>query len=415
MNRRIRNLQPSRLMRPPYFLTVLDQLFLSAASTVVSISAFLFLQGNDLANFISCWVLLWGLVAILSETLVNPLRVKFNKSLDSKPARLQIERIRTGFIYLGTSLILVSLVDVRSQLVSSIAASISLALAATAYSLRRNSRIDLNEQRQNTFEAAVLLVVSISILGFWLFFESFYSVEALISLSLAYCLLQIKNLMSIKLVFFYLGDSVRVIVKNLKFGLSTVMRILLYSVAIVAIVRSNYSQDEFVGYGLILSLSNPGIILSSIVAQLGFRRMSKLQNSMELRLEVRNYFFRVIYFALLGTVISVTLASVLSIYSENYKSTIEFIGWFKVIVYGFLCIFFIGFSSILSSAVQILNKGNLQIIAILFGGLVGMFLTYFLNPMIGAFAPYAAYVIFISILILIPWKEEEYDLDNLHR
>lgn len=402
-------------MRRSYFLTVLDQVFLSLASTIVSISAFWFLRGNDLENFITCWLLLWGTVAIFSETLVTPLRVKFNISLENETARLQIERVRTGYVFLGISLILISLIFSRSQLISSITASISLILVVTAYSLRRNSRIDLSKFEQNIFESGILLVVSTAILIFWLLYESFHSVEAIISLSLSYCLLQIKNLLNIKSIFYYLFESVRVISKNLKFGLSTIMRILLFSVTIIAIIRGNYSNNEFIGYGLVLSLSNPGIIFSSIVAQLEFKKMSRLQDAVVLRSEIRKNFLRVISLAFLGTFLSTIIASVLSIYSENYKSNIQMVGYSELILYGFLCIFFIGLSGILSNVMQILNKGSLQIIAILFGGLVGIIFTYFLNPMVGVFVPYAAYVIFSFIQIVIPQKVKEYDLDNISR
>lgn len=391
-------------MRRSYFLTVLDQVLLSLASTIVSISAFWFLRGNDLENFITCWLLLWGTVAIFSETLVTPLRVKFNISLENETARLQIERVRTGYVFLGISLILISLIYSRSQLISSITASISLILVVTAYSLRRNSRIDLSNFEQNIFESGILLVVSTAILIFWLLYESFHSVEAIISLSLSYCLLQIKNLLNIKSIFYYLFESVRVISKNLKFGLSTIMRILLFSVTIIAIIRGNYSNNEFIGYGLVLSLSNPGIIFSSIVAQLEFKKMSRLQDAVVLRSEIRKNFLRVISLAFLGTFLSTIIASVLSIYSENYKSNIQMVGYSELILYGFLCIFFIGLSGILSNVMQILNKGSLQIIAILFGGLVGIIFTYFLNPMVGVFVPYAAYVIFSFIQIVIPQK-----------
>jgi O-antigen/teichoic acid export membrane protein len=193
------------------------------------------------------------------------------------------------------------------------------------------------------------------------------------------------------------------------------MRILLFSVAIIAIIRGNYSNNEFIGYGLILSLSNPGIILSSIVAQLEFKKMSELQHAVVLRSGIRKIFLRVILLAFLGTLLSTIIASFLSIYSENYKYNIQMAGYSELILYGFLCIFFIGLSGILSNVMQILNKGYLQIIAILFGGLVGIIFTYFLNPMIGVFAPYAAYVIFSYIQIMFPQKNKEYDLDNISR
>jgi hypothetical protein len=400
MNLSLITIQAVRLVRAPYFLVTLDQAFLSLASTSASLVAFSIFPENELAHFVSCWTLLWGFVAILSETIVTPLRAEFNSSEHSNKSKLKITGVRTGFIYLGLFLLLVSLLALENQFISSVAASLSLAFGVTSYSLRRNTHIDLNRNLKSMSEAALLLLFFIVLISVFNFSRSLHTVDVIISITCAYYILQINGLLNVRSTRYFLGDALEVFVRNLKFGLSTVLRILLYTVAIISILRSSFAPDKIVGYGLILSLSNPGIILSSMVTQLEFKKLASLKFSTMNSAVATELLGRLTALTILGTSAGAILASILSHFSENYRSTIEVFGLYKILIYSFLCIFFIGLSGVLSNFVQILGKGNLQMLAISIGGSIGILATWFLNPMFSVFSSYAGYVL-VTVLFIV--------------
>ena len=383
----------------PYFFVSIDQGMLSGVSTISSLVAYGFLTDKDLANFIVSWTVLWSLVAILSEILVNPIRVSFNGNKSAGMNKLDINIVRTVLIYSSVILLIISIVQMSGDLISNIASSLSLVLLATAYSLRRNYQIDTKQHMQNIFESAFLLTLILLGLSFCVLADVFRPVDVLISISIGYLATQLKTLRYVFQSFSYVTEVFRIILKNLQFGLSTILRIALFSFAIMYVLSVRYSHEQLISYGLILSLSNPGIILASLVSQIEFKQIVQIKTFANLRTRMLRFGLRIFLISILGAMITFLLAEIFTQYSDNYKDIIQNVGLWDLFVFSFCCIFFIGLSNLFSILLQILKKSNSQIFSISIGGVIGIFLTYFINPMFGVFAPYAGYVMVAIFLI----------------
>jgi hypothetical protein len=117
--------------------------------------------------------------------------------------------------------------------------------------------------------------------------------------------------------------------------------------------------------------------------------------------------------SILGSGLGFTLGRILSLYSSNYNTIIDSSGEYKIALFSFLCIFFIGLSNLLSNVTQILGLGNLQLVSILSSGLIGIFVVSFAIPDFATFLPYAFYVIICFILITL--NRKHYATNHLHR
>jgi len=382
-----------------YYLVAVEQGLLSGVSTISSLIAFGFLTDKNLADFIVSWTVLWSFVAILSEILVNPVRVSFNANKGVVMNELDINIIRTVLIYPSVILLTISLNQMSEDLISNIASSLALVLLVTAYSLRRNYQIDTKQHMQNIIEAVFLLTLVLLGLSICVLADVFRPAEVLISISIGYLATQLKTLRYVCQSFSYITEVFRIILKNLQFGLSTIIRIGLFSYAIMYVLSVRYSDEQLISYGLIFSLSNPGIILASLVSQIEFKQMAQIKTSANLRTKMLRFGSRIFLISILGAMITLLLAAIFTQYSDNYKYIIQNVGLWDLFVLSFCCIFFIGLSNLFSIILQILKKSNYQILSVSIGGIVGIFITYFINPMFGVFASYAGYVMFAIFLI----------------
>ena len=412
----IRNssLRFSKYIRSQYFLILLDQILLGLVSTSSSLIAYVFFDNEDLANFVFYWTLLWGFVAILSEALVNPLRVIFNTSIKSKSDFQEIANTRSVLAYASTFLLLISIIIFRSENLSAFISSISLALSVTAYSMGRNLFIDTRNLLGSICRATSILLVSLGGMGFCILILNFKTSAMFIVISSAYILPQSKlffiNFRSLPE---YLLYSLKIIFSNAKFGLSTMIRIVLFSTVIMFILRQNFPQKLIIEYGLILSLSNLGLFLTTALSQLEFKKLSLLRNTNNLRNKINHLIFQILMLSILGSGLGFTLGRILSLYSSNYNTIIDSSGEYKIALFSFLCIFFIGLSNLLSNVTQILGLGNLQLVSILSSGLIGIFVVSFAIPDFATFLPYAFYVIICFILITL--NRKHYATNHLHR
>jgi hypothetical protein len=235
-----------------------------------------------------------------------------------------------------------------------------------------------------------------------------------IVISSAYLLPQFRvffiNLRSLQKYLLYLLE---IIFSNAKFGLSTVVRIVLFSSIVMFILRRNYPQEFLIEYGLILSLSNLGLTLTTVLSQLEFKKLSFLKNTKDLQSKIKHLMLRILLISIIGSGLGFALGRILSLYSRDYKMIIESSGDYKIAIFSFLCIFFIGLSNLLSNVMQILELRNLQLASIISSGLISIFFTFFFIPDFSTFLPYAAYV--IICFILITRNRKHYAAHHLHR
>lgn len=382
-----------------YFHVGLDQIFISLTSTFVSFYAFWFLKGQSLANFVFSWTLLWGAIAILSETLVTPLRVKFNISVSTHVIRQEIEKILHGLLFLGITCLGFSLLYRLSGSVSIILISVCLISAVTSFTLRRNILIDSNLQVRNLIVGTLLLLSSLSILILEYKLKFFVTSGVILSISSGYLITQFPEVLKLRKSWNPFQEVVRVISMNFQYGISTLLRIALFTAAILAILHQSYGQSQVLAYGLLLNLSNPGIVITSIVAQIEFKKLAKFVNLGDFRKDLKYFSLRLLTCSVIGTLLAIFLAVSLSKYSANYSAIISYIGIIRLTIYVFLCVLLVGISGIFSNLLQIFSRRCLQIEATLTGGLLGIISTFLWDPMSALFIPYGGYTLAAIILL----------------
>ena len=385
------------LLAPKRFLIVaLDQYLLSLTSIATSFLSFNSLDEMNLADFVIIWAGIWGLVAILSETLVNPLRVKSNAHLQKNPDHLPITEICSFLFHSGISLLMLGSIFFKFKVVSLVCLSLSLALLYTCYTINRNVNIDKKSHTINVRRSGSVLAMVIFPVGFYSHAYSLTLFVVLFIYSLSLILVQLGNSRNITTYLVGISHALGILIQNLKFGVSTILRIFLFSISILYILRLIYPTEITIQYGLVMSLSNPGVILASLISQSEFKKLMESKDNEFQLLNFLQYYKKVFYLSLIGCIITALLCVTLSAVSYQYNVNIEEMGFLRIVSFSFFTILFIALSGLISSLIQIYQLRDIQVLAVMFAGALSMALLFVLPPLTAVFTPYIFYILAIA-------------------
>jgi len=349
----------------------------------------------NLADFVIIWAGIWGLIAILSETLVNPLRVKSNTHPQKNPQHLPITEICSFLFHSGVGLLMLGSVFFKFKVMSLVCLGLSLAFLYTCYTITRNVNIDAQSQGINVRKSGCLLAMVIFTVGFYSHAYSLTLFAMLFVNPLSLTLIQLGNSRNITAYKVGISDTLSIIVQNLKFGVSTILRIFLFSISILYILRLTYAPEVTIEYGLVMSLSNPGVILASLISQSEFKKLMESKNNEFHLLGYLQYYKKICYLTIIGCIITAFLCISLPTISHQYKVKIEQMGFLRVVTFSFFTIFFIALSGLISSLIQMYRLRNIQVLAVISAGTLSLAFLFVLPPLTAVFTPYIFYILAI--------------------
>ena len=384
------------LLAPRRFLIIaIDQYLLSLTSIATSFLSFNYLDKIDLADFVIIWAGIWGLIAILSETLVNPLRVKSNAHPQKNPHYLSITEICSFLFHSGVALLTLGSIFFKFKVVSSVCLGLSLAFLYTCYAITRNVNIDTQSQSINVRKSGSLLAIVTFSVGFYSHSNSLTLFAVLFIYPLSLALIQLGNSRNITTYKEGISNTSEIIFQNFKFGISTILRIFLFSISILYILRLTYPAEVTIEYGLVMSLSNPGVILASLISQSEFKKLMYSKNNEFHLVSYLQYYKKICYLTLIGCVITALLCVILSNISYQYNVKIEEMGFLRIVIFSFFSILFISLSGLISSLIQIYRLRNIQIFAVISAGTLSLAFLFVLPPLTAVFTPYVFYILAI--------------------
>jgi hypothetical protein len=349
----------------------------------------------NLADFVIIWAGIWGLIAILSETLVNPLRVKSNAHPQKNPDHLPITEICSFLFHSGIGLLMLGSFFFKFKVVSLMCLGLSLALLYTCYTISRNVNIDKQSQIINVRKSGSLLAMVTFPVGFYSHAYSLTLFVVLFVYSVSLILVQLGNSRNIKTYLVGISHALGILFQNLKFGVSTILRVFLFSISILYILRSIYPAEVTIEYGLVMSLSNPGVILASLISQSEFKKLMDSKNKKLHLLSYLQYYKKVFYLTLIGCIITALLCVTLSAISYQYNVNIEEMGLLRIVTFSFGTIFFIALSGLISSLIQMYQLRDIQVLAVMSAGTLSVAFLFVLPPLTAVFTPYILYILAI--------------------
>lgn len=395
------------LLEKQFRILLFDQFLISLNSFAITTIAYNFLNFESLSNFVFIWAIIWGLVAILNENVVNPVRINSGSDSHNTSGVQQGINTRIFLFYVGFSTMICGSFIPANLDSHDFFLCLSTVSLYTSLSIKRNTLLDDSKTFFNLFYSS--LILSINLMGLcliskWQIMEFRY-ILILYCLSLA--IVQIENVFQFRVAFIGMKQFVNIIKENIVFGLTTFMRIVLFSLLTVTLLRLYFPNVYLINFGLIMSLSTPGLLLCSTFNQYSFARLRVTRTG---NIEFLNYLrisVKLLFLACLGTLGSVLLAILLSIMSRQYNHLISNFGNENLVCFLFMVISTVALSGLVSSILQIHGKSKIHFYSILTGGFLGIICLFALPPLMISFTPYFFYICSVLFLNLLQGRKHE--------
>lgn len=384
---------------------IVEQGLIGLGSFLVSWMALRHLTSDQMALFALVWSIAWAVFAVFSEALITPLRVQMASSGKSD----SLDLIRLVATAVAALLVIVSLPLV---FIGPLGESLSLGLmalgipsAAVAFYSARS--VDIEAHRSTRMIRRGCVYSSCSLVGLLLISEVFpstglYPVVACTALIVGSLDTGIKR----QFAFHSLGKALRLIGRtawaNRAFGIATALRVTLFSSGLLFFIGLVLGTQAVAVYAAFFVLISPIQLASSSLPWLLLSRQARLMENRkkflaEMLLQLSGY-------VLLGLAACGILSLLWDWWTASSISDSSVRGSVSSSLIGVLFLMFgILLTSWSSTLTQILKLRNVQLLAVIIGGIAGFVVVFTTgNVVAAALTPYGVSFIISSGFIF--WK-----------
>jgi hypothetical protein len=252
-----------------FFGLLSEQILFSSSSFAFSIIATHKLGASDLSDFYFTWLWSWGLVAILFETLITTSRVESGLRTSSSSVVKETDSTRFSLAIVssithkaGTIFLIFGCLGFNADWSQQVF-GLAIALGYISIQSARFFERDENRYRRSQFRAFLVFMISVAFLTLVVYlnresttiFLFGFGAIALITRTLV-PVVKKKTGLGHELIF-----VMRAFRNGWKFGFATLMRVFLYSVALILFLRYFRLEEDVIAFGLILTLTGPALLI----------------------------------------------------------------------------------------------------------------------------------------------------------
>jgi hypothetical protein len=385
---------------------VIEQLLFSIVTFTFTITAVRLLGFSDLEKFFVVWLWTFGLAAVFSESIVTPARFYDNKTKLKDEATFvgsqrvtNLERIST-FMYRVSFLFYFASFAPFAGYMKLALLGMGIVLVTSSMQAARYFERDFKESNRPGFRNLLFLVFGFMAIGL-LYVAKDSSVFSIVNL---FCLsaLLARGLLRLDKYETNICQEVKSMKQTIKsgwkFGLVSGVRVLLFSVALLAGVKLVKESFDVVKFGLVLTISGPMIVMSGVFNSFELPRFINRYESSTNKIKTIN---RGLLFFLIPSLLFVIANSLLlylllgTVLGDDQTKGLNKV-W-DILMGSSLLIFFTTLSNYINMVFQILSEKNVLFINTAISGVLALACVSILPSYLLSAIPYA-FLVFISIL-----------------
>jgi hypothetical protein len=381
---------------------VIDQFLFSSVTFSFTITAVRLLGFSDLEKFFLVWLWTFGLAAVFSESIVTPARFYDNKTKLKDEATsvgsqrvTNLERIST-FTYRLSFLFYFASFAPFAEFMKLALLGVGIVLVTSSMQAARYFERDFKESNRPGFRNLLFLVFGFIALGLLdvakdssaLLILNLFNLSALLARGLfrldKYETNTCQEVKSMK----------QITKRGWKFGLVSGVRVLLFSVALLAGVKLFKESFDVIKFGLVLTISGPMIVMSGVFNSFELPRFIKRYESSTNKLKTIN---RGLLFFLIPSLLFVIANSLLlnlllgTVLGDDQTKELNKV-W-EILIGSSLLIFFTTLSNYVSMVFQILSEKNVLFINTTISGVLALACVIIFPSYLLSAIPYAFLVI----------------------
>jgi hypothetical protein len=384
---------------------IIEQGLIGVGNFLVSWMALRHLTSDQMALFALVWSIAWALFAVFSEALITPLRVQMASS--GKSDSLDLIRLIATAIALLLVIVSLPLVFIRPLGESLSLGFMALGIPSAAIAFYSARSVDIETRRPKRMIRRGIVYASCSLAGLLLISEVFpstglYPVVACLALIVG----SLDGGTKWNFALPSLGKAFRLVGHtawaNRAFGIATALRVTLFSSGLLFFIGLILGHQAVAVYAAFFVLISPIQLASSSLPWLLLSRQAKLITNRkkflsEMLLQLSGYVF-------LGLIACGILTLVWDWWTTSSISDSLVRGSVSASLIGVLLLMLgILLTSWSSTLTQILKLRNVQLLAVILGGIAGFVVVFMSgNIIFAALAPYGVSFIVSSGFIF--WK-----------